>query len=157
MLNKHPMKTCIGIALIIFALDQLSKALVIYTLSEQSVAILPHLNLSLAYNRGAAFGMLANAAGWQIGAFIAMAVLTTLIILPWSRRLRLRDKVENIALALILGGAWGNLFDRICYAHVIDFIDFYIGDWHWYTFNIADASICIGAVLLVFVGLRKSY
>lgn len=77
-----------------------------------------------------------------------------MIILLWNRRLTKKDKWESLALGLILGGAWGNLLDRIRFGYVIDFLDFYIGSWHWYTFNVADIAICMGAALLVLLSFK---
>ncbi|HSX19714.1 MAG TPA: signal peptidase II, partial [Gammaproteobacteria bacterium] len=113
------------------------------------------LNLHLAYNKGAAFGVLESAGGWQRWAFIAVAIITSAVILLWGKKLGKKHKLETLALSLILGGAWGNLIDRIRVGYVIDYIDFYIGNWHWYTFNVADIAICVGAVLLVLLSFKK--
>jgi signal peptidase II len=145
----------LSLALIVFALDQITKLLVIALLHANSVAIMPSLNFTIGYNKGAAFGFLDAASGWQRWFFIAIATAISLVIILWSRKLTKRDKWEKVALGLVLGGAWGNLLDRIRLGHVVDFIDFYIGNWHWYTFNVADIAICIGAVLLAIYGLRK--
>lgn len=145
----------LSLALIVFAADQITKLLVVAMLHTNSVAIMPYLNFTLGYNKGAAFGILDAASGWQRWLFITIATAISLIIIVWSRKLTKRDKWEKFALGLVLGGAWGNLLDRIRLGHVVDFIDFYIGTWHWYTFNVADIAICIGAVLLAIYGLRK--
>lgn len=145
----------LSLALIVFAIDQITKLLIVAMLSANSVAIMPYLNFSIGYNKGAAFGILDAASGWQRWFFIAIAVIISLIIILWSKKLTKSEQWEKIALGLVLGGAWGNLLDRIRLGHVVDFIDFYIGSWHWYTFNVADIAICIGAVLLAIYGLRK--
>lgn len=143
------------LAFLVLALDQVTKLLVLALLHTHSVAIMPYLNFTIGYNKGAAFGFLDAASGWQRWFFIAIALVISLIIILWNRKLTKRDKWEKVALGLVLGGAWGNLLDRIRLGHVVDFIDFYIGQWHWYTFNVADIAICIGAVLLAIYGLRK--
>jgi signal peptidase II len=146
----------LSLAILIFAIDQITKLLVVAMLHTNSVAIVPYLNFTIGYNKGAAFGILDAASGWQRWFFIAIAITISIIIILWSKRLTKRDKYEKVALGLVLGGAWGNLLDRIRLGHVVDFIDFYIGNWHWYTFNVADIAICVGAVLLAFYSLRKS-
>jgi len=145
----------LSLALIVFAVDQITKLLVVAMLHTNSAAIIPSLNFTLGYNKGAAFGILDAASGWQRWFFIAIAIIISLIIILWSKKLTPRDKWEQVALGLVLGGAWGNLLDRIRLSYVVDFIDFYIGTWHWYTFNVADIAICIGAALLAVYGLRK--
>lgn len=145
----------LSLALLIFAIDQITKLLVIALMHSNSVPIMPFLNFTLGYNKGAAFGILDAASGWQRWFFIAIAVFISIIIIIWSKKLSKYDVWEKIALGLVLGGAWGNLLDRIRLGHVVDFIDFYIKNWHWYTFNVADIAICIGAVLLAVYGLRK--
>lgn len=155
MLKNQMFKTCFTLASIIFVLDQLTKVVLIATMGHKRIAVMPHVNFVLAYNKGAAFGFLATAGGWQRWMFITVALIITLAIYFWSKRLHKKDFVENIGLGLILGGAWGNLLDRIRLGHVVDFIDFYIGNWHWYTFNIADMGICIGAFLLCLIMVIK--
>jgi len=146
----------LSLAMLVFAIDQLTKLLVIAMLQTNSVAIMPFLNFTLGYNKGAAFGILDAASGWQRWFFIGIAVVISIIIVLWGKKLTKRDVWEKAALGLVLGGAWGNLLDRIRIGQVVDFIDFYIGAWHWYTFNVADIAICIGAVLLAVYGLRKT-
>ena len=138
-------------------IDQLSKLYVVANFKlHDPIAILPSLNISLAYNQGAAFGMLGTENGWQRWFFIVVAAIVSAIIIVWQARLTVKDRWESLALACILGGALGNLIDRIAYGHVVDFIDFYIGSWHWYTFNIADIAICVGAFILGIQTLRKN-
>lgn len=154
-LKKRNLKQCLSIALAIIALDQITKTWVLNTLQHTTKPILPFLNFSLGFNKGAAFGILDAAGGWQRWFFIILGISVSAVILIWSANLKAQKKMENLALALILGGAWGNLIDRIHLGHVIDFIDFYINNWHWYTFNIADIAICVGGVLLAIYGLKK--
>lgn len=152
---KVQYKNLLRPALIVLVIDQVSKLFIVNTPHIKRVAIMPHLNFYLSYNRGAAFGLLGTASGWQRWAFIAIAVVISFFIFAWTKRLGKKDKWEIMALGLILGGAWGNLLDRIRLGYVVDFIDFYIRNWHWYTFNIADIAICIGAVLLAVVSLKQ--
>ncbi|MDF1822494.1 MAG: signal peptidase II [Alcanivoracaceae bacterium] len=110
--------------------------------------VLPFFNLTLAYNTGAAFSFLADAGGWQRWFFVAIGVFATVLILGWL--LTLRDKrVLAGGLALILGGALGNLYDRLAYGHVVDFLDFHWAGNHFPAFNIADSAITLGAILLI--------
>ncbi|MHB1608536.1 MAG: signal peptidase II [Acidiferrobacter thiooxydans] len=136
------------IAVAVFVLDQWSKAEAVRYLSRGSVHVTSFLNLVLVYNRGAAFGFLSNASGWQNVLFIAVAVAIVAGILIFLARGGRRDRLTVVALMLVLGGAAGNLADRIRLGEVVDFIDFHIGSWHWYTFNLADSAITVGAVLL---------
>lgn len=138
------------VGLLVLLLDQLSKIFILPLIDAgQSIKILPFLNFNLAHNYGAAFGILSQESGWQRWLFVAVAVLVSIILLLWAKRLSSKDWGLTIAIGLLLGGAWGNMLDRIWRGTVIDFIDFYIRDWHWYLFNVADAGICVGAVLLL--------
>ncbi len=149
------LRQCLYIALTVLLLDQISKYLVVVYLGSGPVAVMPSLNLHLAFNEGAAFGFLSTAQGWQRWFLIAVAMIMTVIILTWSARLKAADALENIGLGLILGGAWGNLCDRIVAGHVTDYIDFYIGRWHWYTFNVADIAICCGVAMMFCFMFKK--
>ncbi len=113
------------------------------------LALLPFLNLTLSYNAGAAFGFLNEASGWQNIVFVSVAVIAAVFILQWLRRLSSHERALATALCLILGGALGNLTDRLHYGHVVDFIDVVFGSWHFWTFNVADSAICIGAAVLI--------
>jgi signal peptidase II len=107
------------------------------------------LNLVLVHNTGAAFGFLSSAGGWQNIFFIAIALAASAFILWMSWRLESKDRLLAIALMLVLGGALGNLLDRLIHGYVIDFIDVYYGTWHWPAFNVADSAITVGAALLI--------
>ena len=140
----------------IFLLDQLTKSLAQYYLSEYTAyAVMPGFNFILSFNTGAAFSFLDSAAGWQGWFFGTIAVITSVILLIWLRRLSRREYLLCIALNFIIGGALGNLYDRIKYGYVIDFIQWYAGDFYWPVFNIADSAICVGAALLVFSTFKK--
>lgn len=135
---------------VVLLLDQGSKLLADARLVfHEPVALLPFFNLRLAYNTGAAFSFLGNAGGWQRWFFAGISVLVVGVLLVWMRRLKPEQWQLSLAFALIIGGALGNLIDRLAYGHVIDFIDVYYNTWHWPTFNIADSAITIGAGLLL--------
>lgn len=142
------------VAAAVLALDQTSKWLALAQLTlHEPVPLLPFLNLTLVYNRGAAFGFLSTASGWQNLFFIGVALIATAVILYLLRRTDARDRWMAAALMLILGGALGNLVDRLFYGHVVDFVDAYYGTWHWPAFNVADSAITFGALLLIFESL----
>lgn len=129
--------------------DQLTKLAVLarFQLGE-SLPLTSFFNLVLVYNPGAAFSFLANAGGWQKWFFVVLA----LAISGWIIHMLLahpEQKRQNFALTLILGGAIGNVIDRVIYGAVVDFLDFHVAGWHWPAFNVADSGITIGAVLLV--------
>jgi signal peptidase II len=145
----------LGVALIVILADQLTKIAVARVFAYgESHAIAPFFNLVLVFNRGAAFSFLAMAGGWQRWAFTALGVVAALVICYLLKR-HGAQKMFCTALALILGGALGNVIDRLMYGHVIDFLDFHVGRWHWPAFNLADSAITIGAVLLVIDELRR--
>jgi signal peptidase II len=145
----------LGVALIVILFDQLSKIAIAKVFAYgESVAITPFFNLVLVYNRGAAFSFLAAAGGWQRWAFTGLGVVAALVICYLLKR-HGTQRLFCTALALILGGALGNVIDRLVYGHVIDFLDFHVRGWHWPAFNLADSAITIGAALLVFDELRR--
>ncbi|AFJ01642.1 Lipoprotein signal peptidase [Methylophaga frappieri] len=144
------------LSLTVFIIDQISKTVMVNWLSlYETVPVMPFFNLTLAHNTGAAFSFLAGAGGWQRWFFVVLAVLVSLVLAVWMRRLSSADKVEAISLALIIGGAIGNVMDRLVYGYVVDFLDVYVGTYHWPAFNIADSAICIGAILLIMDSFRK--
>lgn len=115
----------------------------------EPLEILPFFNLTLAYNTGAAFSFLHNASGWQHFLLGGLAVIISICILRWLYKISSQDRWLSIALCLILAGALSNAWDRVLYSHVIDFLDFHWGDWHFAIFNLADAAICTGAFMLI--------
>lgn len=134
----------------IIVVDQFSKQLAVNVLElHEAVPLLPSLNLMLAYNTGAAFSFLSSASGWQRWFFVCLAVAVSVALMFWLRRLTTGHQLQACALALILGGALGNVWDRLTYGYVIDFIDVYYKNWHWPVFNVADSAISVGAVLLI--------
>jgi signal peptidase II len=139
---------------LVIALDQLSKWLAEQMLAPHTPqAVLPSVNITLVYNTGAAFSFLSQAGGWQRWFFSLLAVGVSVFIVLWMRRLGHRERWTAAGLAMVLGGALGNLIDRLVYGHVIDFIDVYYKDLHWPTFNIADSAITLGAAVLIAHGL----
>ncbi|KOC88556.1 signal peptidase II [Winslowiella iniecta] len=141
------------LVLVVIAVDFGSKQWIMDNLMlHQSVPVMPYFNLFYAHNYGAAFSFLADKGGWQRWFFAGIAIAIVVALLVMMYRTAASQKLNNIAYALIVGGAIGNLFDRAYHGFVVDFIDFYIGDWHFATFNIADCAICIGAALIVLEG-----
>jgi signal peptidase II len=136
--------------------DQVTKTIILNWLDlYQTVPVMPFFNLTLAYNTGAAFSFLASAGGWQRWFFVILAAVIVTVLTVWLSRLAKTAKLEAISLALIIGGAVGNVVDRLMHGHVIDFLDVYVGTNHWPAFNIADSAICVGAVLLIIDSFRK--
>ena len=136
--------------------DQLTKLAAVEWLdSASSVELAPMLDLVLAYNTGAAFSLLSTAGGWQRWLFIGLAVLISAFIVHWLYSLPRSARWTPLALSLILGGAVGNVIDRIRIGAVVDFIDVHAGGWHWPAFNLADSAICVGAALLVLGAFRS--
>lgn len=144
------------LSLAIIIADQISKTVMVNWLDlYETVPVLPFFNLTLAHNSGAAFSFLAGAGGWQRWFFVVLAAVISVVLIIWMRRLAPTAKLEAISLALIIGGAIGNVIDRLVYGYVIDFLDVYAGSYHWPAFNIADSAICVGAVLLIIDSFRK--
>ncbi len=145
------------LSLLIVILDQLTKVWINTHLPfNQPLAVLPFFNLRLLYNTGAAWSILATAGGWQRWFLSGLALVISLLIVVWLSRLTRQQWWLACALALILGGAVGNLVDRIIYGYVIDFIDIYYQGWHWPAFNLADSAISVGAVMLLLEALLSN-
>lgn len=144
------------LSLLVLIVDQASKWLITQHLKLfESISIFPFLNFTLKYNTGAAFSFLMSAGGWQRWLFCGISLIVSVGIIIWLYYLPRAERWTGAALALILGGAIGNFYDRFTYGHVIDFIDFYIKDWHYATFNIADSAITVGAAMLAIYYLRN--
>lgn len=138
------------LSLLVLLLDQASKLTVDASMQLfESIPLLPGFNLTYVHNTGAAFSFLSQAGGWQRWLFAGLAVVMSSIITVWLLRLQKHETLMASALSLILGGAIGNLIDRVAYGYVIDFLDVYYQDWHWPAFNIADSAICIGVALML--------
>ena len=138
------------LSLVIILLDQASKQFAEAMLTpHQAVTLLPFFEWFLTYNTGAAFSLLADAGGWQRWLFTGIAIVISLVIVQWLYKLPREEKLTALSLSLILGGAVGNLIDRILLGHVIDFIQVWLGSYPFPAFNLADAAISVGAVLLI--------
>ena len=147
--NVRNLKWLLLSALVVF-LDLFSKSLASSVLQmHQPVPVFPGFNLTLMHNTGAAFSFLSSAGGWQRWFFTAIATVVSAVIVGWLLRLRSDQRWLALALALILGGALGNLWDRLTLGYVVDFIQLYYDRWFWPAFNIADSAIFVGAVLLI--------
>ena len=161
------------LAALVIVLDQGSKYLASQLLTlYQSVDFIPFLKFTLLHNKGAAFSFLSSAGGWQRWLFTLLALVVSVIIVAWLRRLSPQEKWQAMGLALILGGALGNVIDRISHGYVVDFLDFYypaeqclplfyqvhtmVAECHWPAFNIADSAISIGVVVLIVDSLRST-
>ena len=141
---------------VVIFIDQLTKYLASTLLDmHQPVSIIPMFNLYLTHNYGAAFSFLSQAGGWQRWFFTIVALVVSVIIITWVRRLKDNETLQAVSLSLILGGALGNVIDRLIFGYVIDFIDVYYGDWHWPAFNIADSAITIGVALLLIDAIQQ--
>ncbi|MBY6203604.1 signal peptidase II [Halomonas denitrificans] len=142
------------LAVLIAVLDLWTKALATANLElYRPVEITGWLNLTLAHNTGAAFSFLADGDGWQRIFFIVVASGISLFLLVWLWRIPLQGRALPAALMLLLGGAIGNLVDRVRLGYVVDFIDVHYGGWHWPAFNIADSAIVIGIALMLIESL----
>lgn len=131
-------------------LDQWSKQIVDGSMQlYQSIPVIPYFNLTYVHNTGAAFSFLSQAGGWQRWFFAALALTVSVVITIWLARLKKHETLLAVALSLVLGGAVGNLIDRLLYGYVIDFLDVYYQEWHWPAFNIADSAITIGVMLML--------
>ena len=135
---------------IVVVLDQLTKqwveeAFVLY----ESLPVTGFFNLTLVYNTGAAFSFLADAGGWQRWFFLILALVICIYLVYWLLQLDKKQVALPLAIAMIIGGAVGNVIDRLLYGHVIDFLDFYYQQWHWPAFNLADSAITLGVILFI--------
>ncbi len=146
------------LAALVVVIDQWTKALVTEAMTlYESNEVLPILDLTLLHNTGAAFSMLHDAGGWQKWLFIGLAVAVSIVILVWLRRLP--EKGQGLlasGLALILGGAIGNVVDRVNHGYVVDFIHFHYDKWYFPAFNVADSAITVGAALLIIDSLLQA-
>lgn len=138
------------LSLLAVILDQGSKLVIDSSMRlYQSISVMPYFNLTYVHNTGAAFSFLSEAGGWQRWFFAGLAILISAVIAVWLARLKHHETLLAMALSLVLGGAIGNLIDRLAYGYVIDFLDVYYGTWHWPAFNIADSAITLGVILML--------
>ncbi|NND60755.1 MAG: lipoprotein signal peptidase [Gammaproteobacteria bacterium] len=136
---------------IVIVLDQVTKLYIVGNFEyRQRIEIMPLLDITRLHNPGAAWSLLADAGGWQRWFFIALGSAVSLLIVYWLTRLRVpQERLLAVALSSILGGAIGNVIDRIIYGHVIDFIHAHYNEHYWPAFNVADMAISLGAILLI--------
>jgi signal peptidase II len=138
------------LSLLAVILDQMSKFAIADSMQlYQSISIMPYFNLTYVHNTGAAFSFLSEAGGWQRWFFAGLAFVISVVIAVWLARLKQQETLLAVALSLVLGGAIGNLIDRLAYGYVIDFLDVYYQTWHWPAFNIADSAITLGVMLML--------
>ena len=144
------------LAVLAFVLDQASKLAVVKLLpfGYPGVEITPFFNLVHVYNKGAAFSFLADQGGWQRWFFAVLAFAICGLLIHWLRKQSVTQRWSGIAYSLIIGGALGNVFDRLVLGHVVDFLGFYWHRAHWPAFNLADSFIFIGAAMIVLDGFR---
>ena len=147
---SNPMLKWLWLSLLTIVLDQASKLAIDKSMQlYESIPLTSYFNLTYVHNTGAAFSFLSEAGGWQRWFFAALAIGISAILGAWLARLQQHETLLAAALALILGGAVGNLIDRLAYGYVIDFLDVYYRNWHWPAFNIADSAITLGVVLML--------
>lgn len=145
------------LAILIVVFDQLTKQWVSSSFTYgETLELLPFLNLTLVHNMGAAFSFLSDAGGWQRWFFTIVSLIVSVVLVVWLSRLPAKQYLLATALALVLGGAVGNLWDRVLLGYVVDFVDVYYQKYHWPAFNVADAAITIGAILLIIESLFSS-
>lgn len=139
------------LSLIVFALDQLAKCSVVdsFYLYERITVIPSFFSLTLAYNTGAAFSFLSNQGGWQRWFLSSVAMIVSIFLVSWLRRMEKDEGWQACSMALILGGALGNLYDRVVHGYVVDFLLVYHKNWYFPSFNLADVAITLGAAMLI--------
>ncbi|QPG06496.1 signal peptidase II [Salinimonas marina] len=138
------------LSVVVFVLDQWTKYTVLGSMDlYQSVQVTSFFNLTYVHNYGAAFSFLHDADGWQRWFFTGIAAVVSTLILWWLKNTPRDQILLPVAYTLVLGGALGNVYDRLVHGYVIDFLDFYVGQWHWPAFNLADSAIFLGAILLI--------
>ena len=138
------------VTLVVFILDQLTKHWILANMPlYSSFEVFSFFNIVHVHNYGAAFSFLSDQPGWQRWFLTGITSIISVVLLIWLTRLKTHEKLLAIALVFVLGGAFGNLYDRVVYGYVVDFIDWHYGGYHWPAFNLADAAITLGAILLI--------
>jgi signal peptidase II len=149
-MREFVMLKWLWLSLLAVILDQASKLAIAGSMQlYESIEIVPFFKLTYVHNTGAAFSFLSEAGGWQRWFFAGLALAISAVIAVWLARLKKHETLLAVALALVLGGAVGNLIDRLAYGYVIDFLDVYYDTWHWPAFNIADSAITLGVMLML--------
>ena len=143
-----------AVALVVLIVDQLTKLSISQQFNYGEVLpVTGFFNLTLVHNTGAAFSFLSEAGGWQRWFFAVIAVAVSVLLVIWIARVATQRPREALALGLVLGGALGNLYDRVLLGYVVDFLDFYYQSYHFPAFNVADSAITVGAIVLIADGI----
>ncbi len=157
MSSRKGLAVWLAAAILVAVLDQFTKQLVLDALKPgDSIPIAPFTNLVLWFNRGAAFSFLAEGAGWQRLLLIGIAIVAVLVIV-WLLARHRGEYLFCSGLMLVLGGAIGNLWDRVMHGHVVDFVLLHAGGYHWPAFNLADSAITVGAAMIIIDGFRQRH
>ncbi len=144
------MKRWFALSLIIILLDQLTKYIAVDIIPlYESIEVFPFFSWTLLYNEGAAFSFLSDQGGWQRWFFIILSTIVTTVLAIWLFRLQDDERSIAISLSLIIGGAIGNLIDRVLLGHVVDFIHLHYQEYYWPAFNVADSAITVGVVIMI--------
>jgi signal peptidase II len=141
----------------IFAFDQYTKHLILadWTVGDTVPVIPDFFSLTYVRNRGGAFGLLSDLPeAWRVSFFVVFALVTVAALVWMLRSTPRSDSMQRLAITAVIGGAAGNLYDRVLYGEVVDFLDVYVGDWHWPAFNVADSFISCGVVLLLLASMQ---
>ena len=139
------------LSFMVILLDQATKQFAEAMLTAyEPLTLLPFFDLTLMYNKGAAFSFLSDQSGWQRWFFVLLALIVTAVLIGWLRRLKPQERWVALALSLIIGGALGNAIDRLLFGQVIDFIHIHYQQYYWPAFNVADSAITIGVVVMLF-------
>ena len=153
--NAPSLALWLGLALVVIVLDQFTKTLIVgYFQLGDSRTVTPFFNLVRAHNTGAAFSFLAGASGWQRWFFVGLGAAAAVFIV-WMLRTHPTQKLFCFAVTMIMGGALGNVIDRLLHGYVVDFIQVHHRGWYFPSFNVADSAITLGAVLLVIDEVRR--
>ena len=142
------------ISILTIFFDQLSKwwILNVIMVPANTIPVTQFFNLVLVHNRGASFGIFSDAPGWASIALIVFAIIISIVLAIWMWQAQ--ETLLSVALGLVIGGAIGNVIDRIRFGAVVDFLDFHAGGWHWPAFNVADSAITLGVILLILDSLK---
>tara|TARA_B100000530_G_scaffold306030_1_gene229838 strand:- start:518 stop:997 length:480 start_codon:yes stop_codon:yes gene_type:complete len=150
----RPLRAGMLLSILTIFFDQLSKwwILNVIMVPANTIPVTQFFNLVLVHNRGASFGIFSDAPGWASIALIVFAIIISIVLAIWMWQAQ--ETLLSVALGLVIGGAIGNVIDRIRFGAVVDFLDFYAGGWHWPAFNVADSAITLGVILLILDSLK---
>tara|TARA_A100001037_G_C15098203_1_gene612584 strand:+ start:682 stop:1161 length:480 start_codon:yes stop_codon:yes gene_type:complete len=150
----RPLRAGMLLSILTIFFDQLSKWWILNVLMvpANTIPVTQFFNLVLVHNRGASFGIFSDAPGWASIALIVFAIIISIMLAIWMWQAQ--ETLLSVALGLVIGGAIGNVIDRIRFGAVVDFLDFHAGGWHWPAFNVADSAITLGVILLILDSLK---